>query len=128
MTRTRVGHSRQRLPCGVCGSRWWLYPKERGEWNVSSNLFAQVDAIGGLLAGSGVTGVKHIGTGQYEVTFSTDVCGYAYVATTVNAGPQTDQVFTAGGHLSSDGVYVETKNQGGGLTDSYRRGDAAASS
>jgi len=26
-------------------------------------------------------------------------------------------VFTAGGHLSADGVYVETKNQGGGLTD-----------
>ena len=85
---------------------------------MSKNLFAQVSAIGGLVASNGVTGVKHIGTGRYEVTFSTDVSGYAYVATTVNAGPQTDQVFTAGGHLSSDGVYVETKNQGGGLTDS----------
>ncbi len=102
----------------MCWSRWWLHPKERGEWNVSDNLFAQVNAIGGLLAGNGVTGVKHLGTGQYEVTFSTDVSGYAYVATTVNAGSQTDQVFTAGGHLGSDGVYVETKNQGGGLTDS----------
>ena len=85
---------------------------------MSNNLFAQVNAIGDLLVGNGVTGVKHIGTGRYEVTFSTDVSSYAYVATTVSAGSQTDQVFTAGGHSSSDGVYVETKNQGGGLTDS----------
>jgi hypothetical protein len=41
----------------------------------------------------------------------------AYVATTINAHSQALQAFTAGGHLSADGVYVETKNQGGGLTD-----------
>jgi hypothetical protein len=39
------------------------------------------------------------------------------VATTINAYSQALQVFTAGGHLGADGVYVETKNQGGGLTD-----------
>jgi hypothetical protein len=86
-------------------------------YTTSSNLFASVNPSGTLAYGNGVTGVTHLGTGQYEVTFSTDVQQCAYVATTVNAYSQALQVFTAGGHLSADGVYVETKNQGGGLTD-----------
>ena len=84
---------------------------------MSNNLFAQVDAIGGLLAGSGVTGVNHIGTGQYEVTFSADVEQLRLRRHHGQRYSQALQVFTAGGHLSPDGVYVETKNQGGGLTD-----------
>jgi hypothetical protein len=89
-----------------------------------SNLFASVNLNGTLAYGNGVTGVTHLGTGQYEVTFSTDVQQCAYVATTINAYSQALQVFTAGGpvavfggHLSADSVYVQTKNQGGGLTD-----------
>ena len=39
------------------------------------------------------------------------------MATTVNAYSQALQAYTAGGHLGVNGVYVETKNQGGGLTD-----------
>ena len=85
--------------------------------HTNSNLFASVNLNGTLAHGNGVAGVTHIGTGQYEVTFSTDVSNCAYVATTHNAYSQALQIFTAGGHLSSDGVYVETKNQGGGLTD-----------
>ena len=85
--------------------------------NTNSNLFASVNLNGTLAHGNGVTGVTHIGTGQYEVTFSANVQQCAYVATTMNAYSQALQVFTAGGHLSADGVYVETKNQGGGLTD-----------
>jgi hypothetical protein len=84
---------------------------------ISSNLFASVNLSGTLAYGNGVTGVTHLGTGRYEVTFSADVQQCAYVATTINAYSQALQVFTAGGHLSADGVYVETKNQGGGLTD-----------
>lgn len=83
----------------------------------SSNLFASVTANGTLAHGNGVTGVTHIGTGRYEVTFSANVRKCAYVATTINAFSQALQSFTAGGHLSANGVYVETKNQGGGLTD-----------
>jgi hypothetical protein len=45
------------------------------------------------------------------------VSSCAYVTTTQNAYSQALQSFTAGGHLSTSGVYVETKNQGGGLTD-----------
>jgi len=83
----------------------------------SSNLFASVTASGTLAHGNGVTGVTHLGTGQYEVTFSANVGSCAYVATTINAFSQALQVFTAGGHSSANGVFVETKNQGGGLTD-----------
>jgi hypothetical protein len=42
-------------------------------------------------------------------------CGY--VSTTQNAFSQAIQSYTAGGHLSTSGVYVEVKNQGGGLLD-----------
>jgi hypothetical protein len=83
----------------------------------SPNLFATVSASGTELNGSGVTGVTHTVTGQYEVTFSQNVSGCAYVADTVASGSQALQAFVASGHLSANGVYVETKNQGGGLTD-----------
>jgi hypothetical protein len=93
-------------------------------YTTSGNLFASVNLNGTLAHGNGVTGVTHIGTGQYEVTFSADIQQCAYVATTINAYSQALQVFTAGGpvavsggHLSADSVYVQTKNQGGGLTD-----------
>jgi hypothetical protein len=83
----------------------------------SPNLFASVAGNGTLANGNGVSSVTHIGTGQYEVTFSSDVSSCAYVSTTQNAFSQALQSFTAGGHLSNSGVYVEVKNQGGGLTD-----------
>lgn len=82
-----------------------------------SNLFARVSSAGALVAGKGVTSTTRFGPGRYEVTFSSNVRGCAYVATTINAHSQALQAFTASGHLSANGVYVETKNQGGGLTD-----------
>src|SRR3954452_9401861 len=83
----------------------------------SPNLYAVVDAAGTQLAGNGVAGITHLGPGRYEVTFTQNVSQCSYVATTKNAFSQAIQVFTAGGHISPLGVYVETKNQGGGLTD-----------
>jgi hypothetical protein len=83
----------------------------------SPNLFASVSAAGSLINGNGTTGVTHIGNGQYEVTFGQNVTSCAYVADTTAVGTQAAQVFVASGHLSSNGVYVETKNQGGGLVD-----------
>src|SRR5579864_9458498 len=83
----------------------------------SPNLFASVALDGTLVNGNGVSSVTHIGTGQYEVTFNSDVNSCAYVSTTQNAYSQAIQSYTAGGHLSSSGVYLEVKNQGGGLTD-----------
>jgi hypothetical protein len=81
------------------------------------HLWAVVAANGSLTRGSRVTGVSRLGVGQYEVTFNRSVTGCAYVATTQNAYSQALGIFTASGHLSANGVYVETKNQGGGLTD-----------
>jgi hypothetical protein len=81
------------------------------------NLYAVVDINGALVHGSGVASVAHLSTGQYEVSFTRQVGHCAYVATPANAYSQAITAFTAGGHLSTQGVYVETKNQGGGLTD-----------
>ena len=83
----------------------------------ASNLYAVVDLSGSLVHGNGVSTVTQISTGQYEVTFVPDVSSCAYLATTANAYTEILSAFTAGGHLGSQGVYVETKNQGGGLTD-----------
>ena len=83
----------------------------------AANVFATVSQTGALISGSGASSVFQIGIGQYEVTFTTDVSQCAYVATTVNAYSQALQVTTAGGHFGPNGVYVETKNQGGGLTN-----------
>lgn len=80
-------------------------------------LWAVVAQSGSLIRGSRVTGTTKLGPGQYEVTFNRSVTGCAFVATTQNAYSQALTVFTASGHLSPNGVYVETKNQGGGLTD-----------
>ena len=83
----------------------------------AANLFATVDQNGALISGSGVSSVSHIFTGQYQVTFTANVSACAFIATTVNAYSQALQAYTASGHMSVNGVYVETKNQGGGLTD-----------
>lgn len=81
------------------------------------HLWAVVNQNGTLARGSRVTGVTYLGIGRYEITFDRNVSGCAYIATTKNAYSQALGVYTAGGHLSANGVYVETKNQGGGLTD-----------
>lgn len=88
----------------------------RGPAVTDPNLFASVSAGGTLLAGSPGASVTSIGTGRYEVTFGQNVASCAYVATTINASSQALQATVASGHLSAGGVYVETKNQGGGLT------------
>jgi hypothetical protein len=102
------------LPTALLAASALLAPSSQA---AAGNLFASVDQSGTLLHGGGVGSVRHLGTGQYEVTFTSSVSTCAYVATTDNAYSQALNVFTAGGHLSSNGVYVETKNQGGGLTD-----------
>jgi hypothetical protein len=110
------------LTAGVAASVLAVTASASSARDSSTNLFARVSAGGGLLAGNGVTAVTHLGSGRYEVTFSANVSGCAYIATIIKnpiSNPSLDavQVFTAGGHLSHDGVYVETKNVGSGLTD-----------
>jgi hypothetical protein len=82
-----------------------------------TQLFAVVDINGNMTAGTPGSHVTWLGTGQYEVSFNRDVRQCAYVATSANAHSQALNIFTASGHLSSQGVFIETKNQGGGLTN-----------
>jgi hypothetical protein len=80
-----------------------------------------VTAAGGFVRGLGVQAVYRLGTGRYEVWFSRDVRSCTYTATVGDPGNglvyTPGLVFTAGGHYSVNGVYVETKNLGGGLSD-----------
>ena len=71
---------------------------------------ASVQGNGTVVNGNGACSVTHIGTGRYEVTFTSDLSDCAYVSRTQNAFSQVLQSFTAGGHQSSSGVYVEVKN------------------
>jgi hypothetical protein len=87
----------------------------------SSSQWAVSDYSGNFVRGSGVTGFTHLGTGRWEVTFNRDMRGCSYVATIADPGNALvyypGMVFTAGGHNSANGVYVETKNPGFGLSD-----------
>jgi hypothetical protein len=121
MNASRLGLRRRstRAVAALCGLAMASAVLVSAPWAqaASPNLYAVVSAGGAQVAGNGVAGISHLGTGRYEVTFVQNVSQCAYVATTRNAFSQALQVFTAGGHSSAQGVYVETKNQGGGLTD-----------
>ncbi|GHP00166.1 hypothetical protein KSF_102130 [Reticulibacter mediterranei] len=83
--------------------------------------YAVVDANGSLVRGANVSTVNHLSTGRYEVTFNRDVSHCAYIATIGDPAnalvSNPGLVYTAGGHGGNEGVYVETKNLGGGLTN-----------
>jgi hypothetical protein len=95
------------LPAGAIATRAVTPPPP--------NLFAKVSS-GTLVAGT-ATGVTVLGVGRYEVAFNRTVKGCGFVATTEHTASQALQAYTAGGHNSENDVYVEVKNQGGGLTD-----------
>lgn len=78
---------------------------------VGRHLWAVIDKNGNLVRGSRVTRVAHLGVGKYEVTFYKNVTQCAYVATANNASSEALLAFTASGHESANGVYVEIKDQ-----------------
>lgn len=86
----------------------------------TSDLSLVLNANGSLARGANVSQIGHL-TGHYEVTFNRDVSHCAYLATIGDPANalvyNPGLVYTAGGHSSNRGVYVETKNLGGGLTD-----------
>jgi hypothetical protein len=97
------------------------YPWQMQVRCTSSAQWVVSDYSGAKVRGANVTGFSKLGIGRWEVTFNKDVRGCAYLAT---IGDPADKlvynpglVFTAGGHGGPNGVYVETKNLGGGLTD-----------
>ncbi|HEU4422517.1 MAG TPA: hypothetical protein VFR67_08235, partial [Pilimelia sp.] len=87
----------------------------RGLWVVG-------DGKGAASRDNGVTNFAHPGTGQWEVTFNADMRDCVYLATVGDPGrgvvANAGLVFTASGHNgNNNGVYVETKNLNGELTD-----------
>lgn len=82
--------------------------------------YAVVNADGSLVRGDAQS-VTRLNAGQYEVTFGIPVNRCGYTANTGDPGnsliPDTGLIFTAGGHSSSNGIYVETKTLTGGLAD-----------
>ncbi|MFI6094147.1 hypothetical protein ACIA8G_01235 [Lentzea sp. NPDC051213] len=84
--------------------------------------YAVVDNKGNLRRGSGVTGVKKVGYGQFEVTFDRDVSASSFVATIGDPGAgrvdYSGVVFTAS-HQNRNTVLVQTKGTSGRLTDYY---------
>lgn len=86
------------------------------------NRFAVVNADGSLIAGSQVTDMWREFTGQYVVYFNRDVSSCAFVATTAHYGSRAHIVSVS---LIPDvygydpyGVFIETKGQDGGVSDS----------
>ena len=81
------------------------------EATAGRHLWAVIDKNGNLVRGSRVTSVARVGIGMYEVTFYKNVTQCAYVATTINASSQALLIFTASGHQSTNGVFVEIREQ-----------------
>ena len=97
----------------LCGS---------GKPALCSNSFAVVDQNGNLVwASADIVSTSRYSAGRYEVSFnrSVGICSYtATIGDPLNALVYAPGlIFTAGGHQSANGVYVETKNPGGGLSD-----------
>lgn len=86
-----------------------------------STQWAVSDYSGNFVRGSGVKGFTHLGTGRWEVTFNRDMRNCSYVTTIGDPGNglvyTPGLVFTASGHSSNNGVYVETKTPQAGLAD-----------
>jgi len=90
------------------------------ETKVHKTYAASVNANGSLARGAGATGSLLLGTGAYEVDFSANVSGCAYVATlgnstggTAPAGYITDAP-RAG---NPDGVFIKIENTASTATD-----------
>jgi len=86
----------------------------------STSFTAVIAANGQFKRGNGVTAVSQPdGKGTYEVDFTNDVTGCAYVATigqTTSAGFQPAGFITVVGRSGTpQGVYVETQTLGGKL-------------
>jgi len=90
--------------------------------NVNCNgEFAVVGYTGNLVRHDrSVINFINYGVGRYEVIFNHVVMGCAYTATVADPSNglvySPGLVFTASGHTSKNGVYIETKNPGGGLS------------
>lgn len=88
-------------------------------------FWAVVETNGTLVRGRNVTRVKHLAQGQYEVIFTEDVSGGAYVATIGRPGIATEPSGQIGvalrccltGAEVNKGVWVDTHDSTGANSD-----------
>ena len=84
-------------------------------------FFAVVEANGTLVRGVGAVSSARLGVGTYQVVFSQDVTGSAYLGTiglTGNAGTSpAGQIAVVGRNGIPAGVYVQTFNATGAAAD-----------
>ena len=85
----------------------------------ATKLWAVIDATGNLARGLGTVSTSHAGTGAYNVIFNQDVNSCAYLAVIGPAGTGTAAGVADVASLNGNtkGVYVETRNSTGALTD-----------
>jgi hypothetical protein len=83
--------------------------------------FAVVNADGTLARGHHAVSSAHLGTGEYQVIFDSNVRGGAYLATIGLSGSvgasAPGQITVVGRFNNVDGVYITTSNASGVLTD-----------
>ena len=84
-------------------------------------LWAVVNRDGTLARGRGALRVNKVGTGAYEVLFDRNVRKCVYTATIglsgSTGGEVHGQISVVGLANKTNGVYVETADSGGGLSD-----------
>jgi hypothetical protein len=87
----------------------------------SLSEWAVVNAGGSLVRGPNAAGATRLGPGRYEVYLHRNVSSCSFVATIGDPSSalvyNPGLIFTATGHSTTNAVYVETKNPGGGLAD-----------
>ncbi|MDG4829145.1 hypothetical protein O7627_07475 [Solwaraspora sp. WMMD1047] len=93
----------------------------RGMPPTAQTFFAVVNANGSLNRGFGVASSTRLALGQYQVLFSHDVTGSAYVATlglsgSVGGSPP-GEIAVVGRNGNPNGVFVQTFNSAGGAAD-----------
>ena len=84
-------------------------------------FFAVVNANGALARGCQAVSAAHLGTGVYQVLFTHDITGSAYIGTIGLSGSTftspAGEIAVVGRTGAANGVYVQTFNSAGVPTD-----------
>ena len=87
----------------------------------AQTFYAVVNADGSLARGFGVVSTATFGAGNYEVIFSQNITGSAYIATIGLAGSlgvsAPGQVSVVGRFLNPNGVFIQTTDSTGNPTN-----------
>ena len=104
-------------------------PDDPGKYGVEGccirSFWAVIETDGSLVRGRNVARVAHLGQGQYEVVFTSDVSQGVYVATIGRPGEATEPAGQIGvalrccltGNETTKGVWVDTHDPDGEYAD-----------